>query len=156
MLLLLFVTTFALNALHAHAVAPLVNVNYTSYLGSALSDGITEWVGMRYAAPPLGNLRFAAPADPIANSTTQVANKVRMNPYCRSPGRSRTDHFLSARTYLSCYTWPSQFHYQLRRLSLHRCLCANQRHKPACILLHPGWSVFVIFRAMKTILTMTV
>jgi len=76
MLSLLLVTTFVLNALPAYAVAPLVNLNYTSYLGTALSDGISQWVGMRYAAPPLGNLRFAAPADPIANSTTQIANKV--------------------------------------------------------------------------------
>lgn len=79
MLSLLFVTTFALNALHAQAVAPLVNVNYTSYLGSALPNGITQWVGMRYAAPPLGDLRFAAPADPIPNNTTQIANKVNMD-----------------------------------------------------------------------------
>lgn len=78
MLSLFIVTAFLLNALHVHAVAPLVNVNYTSYLGTALPGGITQWLGMRYAAPPLGNLRFAAPADPVANSTTQVANKVRL------------------------------------------------------------------------------
>jgi len=76
MLSLLTATALVLNICHVQAVAPLVNLNYTSYQGSALPGGITQWLGMRYAAPPLGNLRFAAPADPIANNATQIANTV--------------------------------------------------------------------------------
>ncbi|THH03903.1 hypothetical protein EW145_g5916 [Phellinidium pouzarii] len=58
----------------AFAVNPLVDVGYTKYLGTALPNGITHWLGMRYAAPPLDDLRFRAPADPPTNSTIQVAD----------------------------------------------------------------------------------
>ena len=58
------------------AVQPLVDVGYTKYLGTSLSSGVTQWLGVRFAAPPLGNLRFRAPADPVKNATTQVANQV--------------------------------------------------------------------------------
>ncbi|KAH0282788.1 triacylglycerol lipase [Aureobasidium namibiae CBS 147.97] len=56
------------------AVQPLVDVSYSKYQGVPLANGITEWLGMRYAAPPVGNLRFAAPVDPVQNKTTVVAN----------------------------------------------------------------------------------
>lgn len=55
------------------AVDPLVKLNYTSYEGTALSNGVTQWLGLRYAAPPVGDLRFAAPRPPSANSTVQHA-----------------------------------------------------------------------------------
>lgn len=58
------------------AVESLVNLDYTSYNGTALENGISQWLGVRYAAPPLYNLRFAAPQDPIHNSTVQPAKKV--------------------------------------------------------------------------------
>lgn len=58
------------------AVDPLVDVSYTKYLGSAYSSGVTQWLGIRFAAPPLGDLRFSAPQDPIANDTVQVADQV--------------------------------------------------------------------------------
>lgn len=43
----------------------IVDLGYAKYRGVALENGITQWVGMRFAAPPLGNLRFRAPADPL-------------------------------------------------------------------------------------------
>lgn len=43
----------------------LVDVGYAHYLGVELPNGITQWLGMRFAAPPLGDLRFRAPADPV-------------------------------------------------------------------------------------------
>ncbi|EMC97540.1 hypothetical protein BAUCODRAFT_147606 [Baudoinia panamericana UAMH 10762] len=55
------------------AVDPTVHLNYTSYKGAALSNGITQWLGVRYAAPPVGNLRFSAPQPPPAASGTQSA-----------------------------------------------------------------------------------
>ena len=57
-------------------VDPLVNLSYASYKGTALSNGVTQWLGLRYAAPPLGNLRFRAPADPLKNDTIQLASEV--------------------------------------------------------------------------------
>ena len=58
------------------AVNPLVDLGYTKYLGTAIPAGITQWLGIRYAAPPVGDLRFRAPADPVVDNTTQIANQV--------------------------------------------------------------------------------
>ena len=46
------------------SLRPVVDLGYTSYRGQALSSGITQWLGMRYAAKPVGDLRFRAPVDP--------------------------------------------------------------------------------------------
>ncbi|EJD02747.1 triacylglycerol lipase [Fomitiporia mediterranea MF3/22] len=69
-----------------HAVDPLVDVGNTKYLGTALSSGITQWLGIRFAAPPLGDLRFRAPQDPPVNDTVQVADE--HGPICFSTGAS--------------------------------------------------------------------
>lgn len=61
------------------SVDPLVTLDYTSYAGTTLPNGISQWLGIRYAAPPLGNLRFSAPQDPVANSTIQIADHVSRN-----------------------------------------------------------------------------
>ena len=59
------------------AVDPLVDVGYTKYLGTALPNGISQWLGMRFASPPTGNLRFRSPIDPSVNNTIQAADQVR-------------------------------------------------------------------------------
>lgn len=66
----------------ASAVAPTVNVHYASYRGTALAGGITQWLGMRYAAPPVGQLRFAAPEDPNSVRGVQPADKVPPSQFC--------------------------------------------------------------------------
>jgi carboxylesterase type B len=58
----------------ASAVQPLVNLGYTQYQGTPIPAGITQWLGMRYAAPPVGNLRFKGPEDPPFNTTIQDAS----------------------------------------------------------------------------------
>lgn len=58
-------TILSLAARTTFAVDPEVELDYTSYVGTALSNGVTEWIGVRYAAPPLGDLRFRAPVDPM-------------------------------------------------------------------------------------------
>lgn len=45
-----------------------VDLGYTQYKGIRTPNGIDKWLGMRYAAPPLGDLRFRAPQDPLAAS----------------------------------------------------------------------------------------
>ncbi|KIY03260.1 uncharacterized protein Z520_01727 [Fonsecaea multimorphosa CBS 102226] len=57
------------------ATNDLVRLEYTSYKGTALPNGITQWLGMRYAAPPTGSLRFAAPQDPPVTDDIRVADK---------------------------------------------------------------------------------
>ena len=45
-----------------------VDLGYVQYKGSRGPNGIDRWLGMRYAAPPLGDLRFRAPQDPLPAS----------------------------------------------------------------------------------------
>ena len=60
----------------ALAVEQVVNLDYASYQGTSLPNGITRWLGMRYAAAPVGNLRFAAPQDPLRIDGVQPAHRV--------------------------------------------------------------------------------
>ncbi|EJT97053.1 alpha/beta-hydrolase [Dacryopinax primogenitus] len=79
--LLLLVVVLAKSTL---AVYPLVDLGYSKYLGTAQTNGVTSWWGMRFAAPPLGNLRFRAPEDPVYNGTVQTANT--HGPLCLATG----------------------------------------------------------------------
>lgn len=51
----------------------VVNLGYASYQGQSLHNGVSHWLGMRYAAPPVGDLRFAAPQDPPSVKGIQSA-----------------------------------------------------------------------------------
>jgi carboxylesterase type B len=53
-----------------------VDLGYSKYDGVALSSGITQWLGMRYAAPPVGRLRFTPPQDPPHTEEVQKADTV--------------------------------------------------------------------------------
>ncbi|OJD35071.1 triacylglycerol lipase [Diplodia corticola] len=53
----------ALCAVKVAAVDPLVKLSYASYRGTQLGCGVTQWMGLPYAAPPVDELRFAAPRD---------------------------------------------------------------------------------------------
>ncbi|OCL02914.1 alpha/beta-hydrolase [Glonium stellatum] len=64
------------------AVDPLVDLGYTKYNGTALPDGVTQWLGIRYASQisRVDSMRFTAPQDPPANSSIQQAD--RYGPLC--------------------------------------------------------------------------
>lgn len=70
----------------AACVEPLVNVTTHQYIGQPLANGITRWLGIRYAAPPLGNLRFAPPQDPPYDPEPKQADKVRETVRDATPG----------------------------------------------------------------------
>ncbi|KAF6802078.1 triacylglycerol [Colletotrichum sojae] len=69
------------------AVDPLVDLGYTKLQGVAEPGGATRWLGVRYAAPPLGQLRFAAPVDPP--TTAEVVDASQFRPICLA--RSASD-----------------------------------------------------------------
>ncbi|KAJ3852551.1 Alpha/Beta hydrolase protein [Lentinula lateritia] len=56
--------------------APVIDLGYAQYRGVFDSvNNITSYLGIRYAAPPLGDLRWRAPQPPTDNSSTvQLAN----------------------------------------------------------------------------------
>lgn len=60
----------------AIAVDPVVQLKYGAYKGVRLENGLTQWLGIRYAAAPVGVLRFAAPQDPPFLEGVQLADKV--------------------------------------------------------------------------------
>ncbi|KZO90677.1 cholinesterase [Calocera viscosa TUFC12733] len=73
----------------AGAVDPLVNLGYSSYRGVGYSTGVTEWLGIRFAAPPLGELRWRAPEAPLQNEAVIDADT--HGPICLpTPGSNDT------------------------------------------------------------------
>ncbi|KAL9948216.1 hypothetical protein D7B24_009237 [Verticillium nonalfalfae] len=57
------------------AVQPLVDVGYAQFQGAVTNKalGVTSWKGIQFAAPPVGKLRFAAPADPLQRGTVNAS-----------------------------------------------------------------------------------
>lgn len=58
------------------AVDIAVDLGYSTYVGRTQGDGVSQWLGIRYAAPPLGSLRFTPPQDPPVTTTLQPATQV--------------------------------------------------------------------------------
>jgi len=58
------------------AASPLVALDYATYQGYTTSNGVSNFLGMRYAAAPTGNNRFRAPQDPAVVSGVQQATQV--------------------------------------------------------------------------------
>ena len=54
----------------------VVDLGYTKYQGDTYPGGISQWLGIRYAQPPVGDLRFAAPQNITGNGTLQMATEV--------------------------------------------------------------------------------
>lgn len=75
-MLVLFTLLYGIYYLKAvTAATSTVALDYATYKGTN-SNGITKWLGMRYAAAPIGDLRFAAPQDPPVVGGVQQADKV--------------------------------------------------------------------------------
>jgi hypothetical protein len=56
-----------------HKDSALVDLGYAQYQGVPLEAGVNQFLGMRYAAAPLGDLRFRAPEDPPSSGQVQNA-----------------------------------------------------------------------------------
>ena len=67
-------------AFRAAAVCPVVETERGKYVGTPLPNGITQWLGIRYAAPPVGDNRFRAPQDPESFEGVRAATKVSPTP----------------------------------------------------------------------------
>ncbi|KIN06752.1 hypothetical protein OIDMADRAFT_109087 [Oidiodendron maius Zn] len=63
---------------------PVVDLGYSKYEGTALSSGVNQYLGMRFAAPPIGNLRYRAPEEPLP--TTDIESATEFRPVCLAMG----------------------------------------------------------------------
>lgn len=65
----------------AMAVAPLVDLGYTQLQGVSQASGATQWLGVGYAAAPVGVMRFGAPLDPPpTREVVDVTQVLRLRP----------------------------------------------------------------------------
>ncbi|KAH7920758.1 alpha/beta-hydrolase [Leucogyrophana mollusca] len=82
-------------SLGVHALsAPTVDLGYASYQGSVdPTSNITSFLGIRYAAPPVGDLRWAAPQPPATVSGVQQATEQPNECYQAPMGNASTNSF---------------------------------------------------------------
>ncbi len=72
----------------------VVDLGYTRYAGTQLSSGLNEFLGMRYAAAPTGDLRWRAPVEPLQTNATEQATTVSMTARQWSAGIDTKKRFL--------------------------------------------------------------
>lgn len=70
-------TTLATQLPNSQSLSKTVDLGYTTYVGSDSDADVSQWLGMSFAAPPLGDLRWRTPADPVVNHTIQSATQFR-------------------------------------------------------------------------------
>ncbi|THW47292.1 carboxylesterase family protein [Aureobasidium pullulans] len=69
-----------------HARSSTVHLDYATYQGAALDTGVTQYLGMRYASSPTGELRWRAPQDPP--TIHRVQNATQFGALCVGIGES--------------------------------------------------------------------
>lgn len=73
---LLLVLPYAFTSPTASRGNKVVVLDYAKYNGHALAAGVTEFLGMRFAAPPINELRWREPQNPAQISGVQDASTV--------------------------------------------------------------------------------
>ncbi|KGO42391.1 Carboxylesterase, type B [Penicillium expansum] len=68
---------------------PIIDLVYSQYRGVSLSNGVDQYLGMKYAKAPLGDLRFRGPKDP--EDTVGVSDASSFGPLCAGVGESTND-----------------------------------------------------------------
>ena len=84
-ILAIIVFCIAVFPFRGHAVYQVVDLGYGKYSGTNLGNGLTQWLGMRYAAAPTGDNRFSAPKEPDTFDGVIAANK--FGPGCQGVGK---------------------------------------------------------------------
>ncbi|KAG1750596.1 Alpha/Beta hydrolase protein [Suillus paluster] len=101
-LLALSQALLALEALSSPATtesAPIIDLGYARYQGSVdTATNITSFLGIRYAAPPVGDFRWAAPQPPSTIAGVQQATTQPNNCYQAPIGNSSTNPYENTST----------------------------------------------------------
>ncbi|OJJ75773.1 hypothetical protein ASPBRDRAFT_203505 [Aspergillus brasiliensis CBS 101740] len=82
--------------------SPQVDLGYARYRGVRLPAGVDEYLGMRYAAPPLGQQRFRAPGDP--SSTSSIQDAFEFGPTCIGVGEEISPHLGEDCLFINVFT----------------------------------------------------
>ena len=69
------------------AAGPLVSLDYATLKGDS-TDGVETFLGIPYAQPPVGNLRFRRPQPPLPLSGTRLVSGLVL--LCSTPDRLYT------------------------------------------------------------------
>ncbi|KAJ7146722.1 Alpha/Beta hydrolase protein [Mycena epipterygia] len=75
----------------ARAQSPIVDLGYAQYQGTVSAANISHFLGIRYAAEPLGDLRFRAPQPPVNVTGVQQATEQPNQCFQASNGLSPTN-----------------------------------------------------------------
>jgi len=79
-----------------NAAGPVVDLGYAQYQGSTNgTTDITSFLGIRYAAPPIGSLRFQAPQAPYSATGVQAATAFPVQCYQAAEGNSTNNPIVS-------------------------------------------------------------
>jgi hypothetical protein len=81
----------------------VIDLGYSRYQGIALSNGVDEYLGMRYAKSPLKELRFRAPEDP--ELTDGVVDATAVSSSASPMTVSRQSQLTSTSSDLSALVW---------------------------------------------------
>lgn len=81
----------------------VIDLGYSRYQGIALSNGVDEYLGMRYAKPPLKELRFRAPEDP--ELTDGVADATAVSVSASTLTVSKASQLMSTSSDLCALAW---------------------------------------------------
>jgi acetylcholinesterase len=84
LLVLLSGSVYALTASSSTKKPPTVDLGYATYEGTAQSNGQNQFLGIHFAAAPLGNLRFRKPQPPVKVKGVQQAKA--FSPICLGVG----------------------------------------------------------------------
>lgn len=57
---------------------PIIGLDYATYKGLPLDNDVDQFLGMRFAKAPVGDLRFRAPQDPEHSDEVQNAAEVKI------------------------------------------------------------------------------
>ncbi|KAJ5652924.1 hypothetical protein N7507_010350 [Penicillium longicatenatum] len=100
---LLLIVGLAPSLLSASSLPPsgIVDLGYSQYQGLSLYNGVDEFLGMRYAKAPVGELRFRAPQDP--ESTDEVLDASSFGPVCVGVGQTAGASFAEDCLFVNIY-----------------------------------------------------
>jgi hypothetical protein len=108
---------------------PIARLDYSTYQGNRLGTGVDEYLGMRFAAPPVGDLRFRAPQDPVHTAGVQDATTVSwIDLFLRVYGQKRTEQCELVTTNLR-WRWSIIDAEPNRRLPFRQCVYTVQCHE---------------------------